>query len=163
MSTPAPVLRLADPTAAAAAITRRREAGFSFIEVIIAMGILIVGSVSVLGLFTIGVNRMVKRRVDARLVKVMPEIESILQTAVDQTAPGDDPANIPSDKAIPLSRRGYKLAVEWTANPFKTPGFWANAQLIFDGTVVRRLQIPITRSFLDPSKIKKNVPGGRRR
>jgi len=125
------------------------QAGFSFIEVIIAMSVLIVGSVSVLGLFAIGVNRMVQRRVDARLIKVRPEIDSILQTRVDTTHPDKVPANITRENAVPLSRRGYALAVAWKENPFQGPQYWAQVELLYQGKPVRLLTVPVTRHFLN--------------
>lgn len=131
--------------------TIAREGGFSFMEVLIAMSILVVGSVSVLGLFTIGVNRMVKRRVDARLMKVRPEIDSILQSQVDQSHPDTGPASTSRANAIPLSRRGYALAVTWKESPFETPQYWAQVELLYDGKPVRLLSMPVTRSYLTPS------------
>lgn len=125
------------------------QQGFSFIEVLMAMSVLIVGSVSVLGLFAIGVNRMVERRVEARLAEVRPEIDSILQTRVDLAKPGDMPKAITREEPAVLSRRGYSLAVEWRGNPFQNaPGYLAHAELLFRGQPVRRLIIPIRRSFL---------------
>lgn len=130
-------------------VTSRAESGFSFMEVLIAMSILVVGSVSVLGLFTIGVNRMVQRRVDARLIKVRPEIDSILQSRVDATHPDKMPANITKENAVPLSRRGYALAVAWKENPFQGPQYWAQVELLYQGKPVRLLTMPVTRSFLN--------------
>ncbi len=128
---------------------RSARAGFSFIEVLMAMSVLIVGSVSVLGLFAIGVNRMVDRRVEARLAEVRPEIDSILQARVDLARPDELPKAITRAEPVLLSRRGYGLAVEWRANPFEhAPGYLAQAELLFRGAPVRRLIIPIRRSFV---------------
>ena len=139
---------------------RTREGGFSFMEVLISMGILVTGSVLVLGLFTIGVNRMVKRKVDARLIKVRPEIDSILQSEVDSTAVGKSPQNIPRENPIPLSRRGYAVAVTWKKNPWDGPQFWGQVELLFQGKPVRLLSVPITRSFLDPKALEAPVGPG---
>jgi prepilin-type N-terminal cleavage/methylation domain-containing protein len=100
---------------------RRRERGFSFIEVIIAMSVLVVGSVAVLGLFALGVNRMVERRVAVRTEQMRPEIGSILQAAVDLAGERGLPEPITREKPHPLSRRGYALAATWHPNPFE-PG-----------------------------------------
>ena len=117
-------------------------------EVLIAMSILVVGSVSVLGLFTIGVDRMVERRVDARLIKVRPEIDSILQSRVDESHPDKMPENVTKENAVPLSQRGYAVAVQWKGNPFGGPQYWAQVQLLYQGTAVRLFNVPVTRSFL---------------
>jgi len=133
------------------------HSGFSFIEVLMAMSVLIVGSVSVLGLFAIGVNRMVDRRVEARLAEVRPEIDSILQARVDLARAGDLPKVITREEPVLLSRRGYGLAVTWRTNPFEhAPGYLAHAELLFRGSPVRRLIIPIRRSFV----VLKELEGG---
>ena len=129
------------------------QAGFSFMEVLIAMSILVVGSVSVLGLFTIGVNRMIDRRVDARLIKVRPEIDSILQSRVDESHPDKMPANVTKENAIPLSQRGYAVAVAWKGSPFEGPQYWAQVQLLYQSKPVRLFSVPVTRSFLKPSAL----------
>ena len=143
-------------------IQRRDQHGFSFLEVIIAMSVLIVGSVSVLALFALGVNRMVDRRVAARTEQMRPEIESILQSAVDQ-AGNKLPAVISRTEPRNLSRRGYALAVKWSPSPFNTPGLMAHAELLYQGQPVNVLIIPVRRSFLDPAELedpKANAGGG---
>jgi prepilin-type N-terminal cleavage/methylation domain-containing protein len=130
------------------------DAGFTFLEVLIAMSILVVGSVSVLGLFTLGVNRMVDRRVDARLIQVRPEIDSILQTLVDTSDPSKMPADVVKENAIPLSQRGYALTVTWKGNPFDGPQYWAQVQLLYTGKIVRLFSVPITRNFLTPKALQ---------
>lgn len=125
-----------------------QKGGFSFIEVLIAMSILVVGSVSVLGLFTIGVNRVVQRRVDARLIKVRPEIDSLLQTVVDSADPNKGPTDVTRESPLPLSQRGYALAVTWKSSPFEGPQYWAQVELLYQGKPVRLLSMPVTRSFL---------------
>jgi hypothetical protein len=137
----------------------RAERGFSFLEVLIAMSVLIVGSVSILGLFAIGVNRMVQRRVDARLSQVRPEIDSILQSKVDLAKGDTMPASVTREQAEPLSRRGYALAVEWRSSPFETPGYFAHVELLFQGEPVRRLLIPIRRSFINPRELEAQATG----
>lgn len=138
---------------------RARPSGFSFIEVLIAMSVLVVGSVSVLGLFAIGVDRMVDRRVEARFQQVRPEIDSILQTRVDATRPGDLPKAITREEAVPLSRRGYALACTFKPSPFDgAPGYLAVAELLFGGSPVKRELIVLRRSFLHFKEV--TMPAG---
>ncbi len=126
-----------------------RDRGFSFIEVLVAMSILVVGSTSVLALFAIGVDRMVERRVEARYQQVRPEIDAILQTRVDATRPGDLPAAIKRADPVLLSRRGYSLAAEFKTSPFKgAPGYLVTVEMLFRGQPVKRELIPLRRSFL---------------
>lgn len=132
------------------------QGGFSFLEVIIAMSVLVVGSVSVLALFALGVNRMVERRVEARTEQMRPEIASILQAAVDTTASEKLPDVITRENPRSLSRRGYALAVTWRPNPWDSaPGLMAHAELLYEGSPVNVLIIPMRRSFLDPSALEK--------
>ena len=83
------------------------SSGFSFIEVLIALSILLVGSVSILSLFMIGVHHQVERRIEKRLQQVRPEVLAIAQDIVDQS----DPLKLPNEKnsktlAIELSQPG---------------------------------------------------------
>jgi prepilin-type N-terminal cleavage/methylation domain-containing protein len=128
----------------------RRAAGFTFIEVLIALSILVVGSVSILALFTLGVDAQIRRRVDARQAQVRPEIEALLQAAVDGTKPGGAPAVL---RAQPLSVPGYALDVDWAMDegPSRTP--IAFPFLLYRGQRVRALgPHPVQRTLLDPSK-----------
>jgi len=128
------------------------EAGFSFIEVIIALSILLVGSVSILSLFSIGVFHQTERRIEQRVLQVTPEITTIVQEELDKIPPGRMPTAV---KARVLSVRGYTVDVKWTANPLVdqqfVAGVMAHAILRYRGNAVRTLKpIPVTRSTLDP-------------
>lgn len=147
------------PASVPAPVRPDGQGGFSFIEVIIAMSVLIVGSVSVLGLFAIGVNRMVDRRVNARLEQVRPEIDGILQAEMDGADPNKGPQTIEIENARPLSRRGYALAVRWNPSPWGTPGMVAHADLLFNGKRVKSLIIPVRRSVLDTSELENEDKG----
>ena len=128
---------------------QRKDAGFTFIEVLLAMTILASFSVLIIGLFAIGVDRMVDRRVEARFQQVRPEIDAILQTRVDSAKEGGLPTEITAAEAVPLSRRGYSLAAKFTSSPFKgSPGFLATVELLFQGKPVKRELIPLRRSFI---------------
>lgn len=128
---------------------RSRQAGFTFIEVLLAMTILASFSVLIIGLFAIGVDRMVDRRVEARFQQVRPEIDAILQARVDAAKFGELPAEITRANAEPLSRRGYSLAAKFNASPFQgAPGYLAVVELLFRGQPVKRELIPLRRSFL---------------
>lgn len=135
------------------------ESGFSFLEVMIAMGVLIFGSFQILGLFAIGVDRMVDRRVAARTEQMRPEIDSILQTAVNTAGANKLPDPITREDPRPLSRRGYALAVTWRSNPFSSPGLMAHAELLYQGQPVNVLIMPVRRDFLDPTELKDEAAG----
>lgn len=137
---PSPALRRAQ---------RRAEHGFSFIEVIMALGILVMGSVSVLVLFAMGVNAQVRRRIDERERQVRPEITEILQNAVEAVKPGEAPKPIRNQ---PLSQPGYALDVDWKMDPFDGTTPVAYAFLTYRGQRVKGVgPKPIVRSTLDPT------------
>ncbi len=128
---------------------RTRQRGFTFIEVLLAMTILASFSVLIIGLFAIGVDRMVDRRVEARFQQVRPEIDAILQAQVDSASSGELPPEITRDQAVPLSRRGYSLAAKFNGSPFQgAPGYLATVELLFRGQPVKREIIPLRRSFI---------------
>lgn len=128
------------------------QGGFSFIEVIIALSILLVGSVSILSLFSIGVFHQTERRIEQRVQQVTPEIRTIVQEEVDRIPPGHMPKTV---KDRDLSIPGYSVDIQWTANTFLGPNatgaVFAHAVLRFRGNPVRTLKpIALTRSTLDP-------------
>ena len=126
-----------------------RQAGFTFIEVLLAMTILASFSVLIIGLFAVGVDRMVDRRVEARFQQVRPEIDAILQTRVDEAREGELPPDITREEPVLLSRRGYSLAAKFNSSPFQgAPGFLATVELLFRGQPVKREIIPLRRSFI---------------
>lgn len=133
---------------------RRTQHGFSFIEVLIALSILLVGSVSILSLFAIGVHHQVERRIEKRLQQVRPEILAISQDIVDQS----DPLKLPDEKGekttgIPLSQVGYTVDLRFSASPFHGQGVLAHAVIKFRGEPVRVLDpIPVFRTTLTPGK-----------
>lgn len=133
---------------------RPRQHGFSFIEVIIALSILLVGSVSILSLFSIGVFHQTERRIEQRVQQVTPEIRTIVQEEVDKIPPGRMPKTV---KGRELSLRGYTVDIQWTANrmvgPNATAGVFAHAVLRYQGNPVRTLKpMALTRSTLNPEK-----------
>ncbi len=129
-----------------------RQHGFSFIEVIIALSILLVGSVSILSLFSIGVWHQTERRIEERVQQVKQEIETIVQEEVDKLSPGAMPKTV---KERQLTLPGYTVNIQWSANPALpqgvNSGVFAHAVLRFRGNPVRTLKpIPVTRSTLNP-------------
>ena len=128
---------------------RRAEHGFSFIEVIMALGILVMGSVSVLVLFAMGVNAQVRRRIDEREKQVRPEITEILQRAVEDARPGQAPKPIRNQE---LSQPGYALDVDWKMDPFGGNTPVAYAYLTYRGQRVKGVgPMPVVRSTVDPT------------
>ncbi len=126
----------------------RFQHGFSFLEVLIALSVLLVGSVAILSLFAVGAREAVDRRIEARLAQVRPEVQVIAQDALDAVPSGSRPEPI---KDLELSQRDYTLNVEFQPSPFGGPRWVAHAVILLRGDPVRVLPpIPLLRSTLDP-------------
>lgn len=124
------------------------QAGFSFLEVLIALSVLLVGSVAILSLFAVGAREAVDRKIEARLAQVRPEVQVIVQDALDAVDSEKRPESI---RDLELSRRDYALNVDFQRSPFGGDRWVAHAVILFRGAPVRVLPpIPLLRSTLDP-------------
>ena len=129
-------------------LTAAGQRGFSFLEVLMALSMLLVGSVAILSLFAIGAQHMVQRKIDARLTQVRPEVQVIVQDAVDKTRAGEPPPKIAN---LDLAQRDFSLDVEFQPSPFGGDRYVALAVISFRGSPVRVLPpMFLTRSTLDP-------------
>lgn len=132
----------------------RAVRGFSFLEVLIAMSILLLGGVAVLTLFALGVGDLAQRRIAAKLDQVRPEVRGIAQEAVDRKAAGQIPEPIPAkgeDPPFQLSQPGFGVRMDFTPSRHGGAGVQAHAVLYYQGRAVRVLPpIPVVRSTLDP-------------
>lgn len=124
------------------------QTGFSFLEVLIALSVLLVGSVAIMSLFAIGAREAVDRKIEARLAQVRPEVQVIVQDALDAVDSGKRPESI---RERELSRPDYTLNVDFQPSPFGGPRWVAHAVILFRGDPIRVLPpIPLLRSTLDP-------------
>ncbi|MHC5012261.1 MAG: type IV pilus modification PilV family protein [Planctomycetota bacterium] len=124
------------------------QAGFSFLEVLFALSILLVGSVAVLSLFAIGTHHVVERRIARRVAQVTPEVMTIVQDAVDAVAIDEPPPQI---RGYELSQPDYTVDVDFDPTGFGGPRYHAKAVLLFRGQPVHAFPpIPISRSTFDP-------------
>ena len=114
----------------------RPDSGFSFLEVLMALSMLLVGSVAILSLFAIGAQHMVQRKIDARLTQVRPEVQVIVQQALDGKKPGEAPEKITD---LELPQRDFSLDVEFQPSPFGGDRYVALAVISFRGSPVRVL------------------------
>lgn len=136
----------------------RPEGGFSFIEVIIALSILLVGSVGILTLFAIGVDHQIQRRISARVEMVRPEIETLVQQTVDGWPVGQPPPSRTVE--APLSVRGFSVRLRFEPNEtrFGGPGYIAWADLLRDGNRLRTIgPFPAVRATTSARPVD---PGG---
>jgi prepilin-type N-terminal cleavage/methylation domain-containing protein len=139
-------------------ISQSPAAGFSFIEVLIALSILLVGSLSILSLFAVGVDHMVQRRIEQRTLEAIPQVGRIVQDLVNEGPPRGGP---PKDvKDYPLSLPGYTVDIRFSTktigdeadgNQVSLPGINAIATLKNQGRALRVLTpFSVVRSTLEP-------------
>lgn len=136
-----------------------RAAGFSFVEVMVALSMLLVGCLAILPLFALGVQNLAQRRLATDLRRVRPEVQVLVQQEVDRA--GGVPKDLDGTrrKAYPLSLDAYDVQIEWIPSPFGGPGIWALASIRRDGAIVYTLPpIAARRSTFDPRGFEPAAP-----
>ena len=143
----------ADPTRAVP--EPRRGAGFSLIEVLIALSILLVGGVSILAVFALAASHGIERRVEAGLDRLRAEAVTVAQESLDAAPPGRPPPPI-VDR--PTSQAGFTMSVEYVKSPNGDPAWVARISIAYRGSELRQGLLPpvwLVRSTLDPSVLEK--------
>ena len=126
--------------------------GFTLIEVMIALGLLLVGGISILSVFTLAVVHQVERNLEAKLDLLRPEARTIAQDAVNKAEPGKAPVTISERE---MSEPGYSTSVTFSKSPNGDPAFVAHVQIAYRGRVPRQGRLPplwLYRSTLDLPK-----------
>ena len=135
----------------------RASAGFSFVEVMIALSMLLVGCLAILPLFALGVQNIAERRVADDLRRVRPEVLVVAQEEVDRSAGDPKGLDAGRSKVYPLSLPDYDVRIEWIPSPFHQSGpasITALASVRRRGVVVYALPpISLSRSMLDPATV----------
>lgn len=137
-------------------VPRARAAGFSFLEVMVALAMLLVGCLAILPLFAIGAQHLAARRIAGEIRRLRPEVLVIVQEEVDRHGGLPRDLGQKGRKIYPLSLRGYDVQVEWTVSPFDElgSGVVALAAIRRDGRVEQVLKpIPLIRSMFDPASL----------
>jgi type II secretory pathway pseudopilin PulG len=144
MRAPADVAR-----ADAAPVSRRRARGFTLLEVLLALGLLLVGGVSILSVFTLAVFHKVERRMETKLDLLRPEARTLAQQAVDKAPAGKAPEPL---KDVAMSEPGFSVTVTFTPSPNEDPAQVAHAYIAYRGQGLPRGRLPpmwLYRSTLD--------------
>ena len=125
--------------------------GFTFIEVLMALSMLLVGSVAILSLFAVGTQHLVQRKVDGQIDQVRREAWVVLQDAFDNAPSGGLPERIADHE---LSARDFTLDASFQPSPFGGDRAVAQAVVKYQGTPVRAFPMPLTRSILVPGETR---------
>lgn len=141
-------------TAAAptAVVPSRARGGFTLLEVLIAMGLLLVGGVSILAVFTLAVAHRVERDVEAKLDLVRPEARVMAQEAVDRADKNLPPAAITN---APTSQLGFTVTIAFEKSPNGDPAWVAKARILYRGQEFTQGVLPpmfLTRNVFDPPR-----------
>lgn len=125
----------------------RTRGGFTLLEVLIAMGLLLVGGVSILAVFTLAVAHRVERDVEAKLDLVRPEARVMAQEAVDRADKNLPPAAITN---APTSQLGFTVTIAFEKSPNGDPAWVAKARILYRGQ-------EFTQGVLPPMFLTRNV------
>lgn len=137
-------------------VLRSSRAGFSFLEVMVALSMLLVGCLAVLPLFAIGAQHLTARRFDTEIRRLRPEVLTIVQQEVDRHGGLPRDLGAGGRKVYPLSLRGYDVTVDWAVSPFDElgAGVVALAAIRREGRVEHVLKpIALNRSMFDPASL----------
>ena len=141
--------------------------GFSLIEVLIALSILLVGGVSVMSVFALAADFLVERKIEEKLILVRPEAVTMAQDAVDTAAPGAPPRPIGDAKDTsswrPSAQPGFAISIVFAPSPYGAQDPWSYAAQI--RVAYRGSELPrssylafVTKSTLDPTQTTPTPP-----
>ena len=145
-------VRTAEPRTRVPSAVRSPAAGFTLIEVLIAMSLLLVGGVSILSVFTLAVVHRVERDVEAKVDLLRPEVKTLAQDAVDGAKKGLPPANLVD---FATSQPGFTLSCTFEKSPNGEPAWVARPTLSYRGKALRQGRFPpiwLSRSTFDPRR-----------
>lgn len=117
----------------------RPRRGFTLLEVMIAMALLLVGGVSILSVFTLAVAHRVERDVEAKLDLVRTEARVLAQGAVDAAAADAAPAPLVD---APTSQTGFTVSVRFQKSPNGDASWVALARISLRGQELPRGVLP---------------------
>jgi prepilin-type N-terminal cleavage/methylation domain-containing protein len=135
------------------AASSRPRRGFTLIEVMIALAMLLVGGVGILAVFAVAAAHLVESKVSERLAQVRFEAEAMAQDAVD-SMPADRKAPDPV-RDRPTSVPGYTVSIDFAKSPNDDPAFVARIRISFRGTETAQGLLPprfVTRSTITPER-----------
>jgi prepilin-type N-terminal cleavage/methylation domain-containing protein len=101
--------------------SRPARGGFTLLEVMIAMALLLVGGVSILAVFTLAVEHRIMRDVEAKLDLVRPEAVAMAQEALDTAKPNEPPAAIVQR---PSAQPQFAVSARFAPSPVKDDEAW---------------------------------------
>jgi prepilin-type N-terminal cleavage/methylation domain-containing protein len=130
-----------------------RARGFTLIEVMIALAMLLVGGVGILAVFAVAAAHVVESKVAEKMGQARFEAEAMAQAAVDAMTPG---ATAPAPvRDAPTSVPGYSVSIDFAASPNGDPTWVARIRVSYRGKPTAQGLLPprfVTPSSLDPER-----------
>ena len=129
---------------------RPTSRGFTLLEVMIALTMLLVGGVSILSVFTLAVTHRIERDIEARLNLVRPESRSMAQEQVDRAKEGEVPKPLTD---VVTSQPGFTASATFQKSPNGDASWVASVVLSYQGKELRQGRLPpmwLSRSTTDP-------------
>ncbi len=127
--------------------------GFSLIEVLIALSILLVGGVSILAVFALAGYHGIQRQIEANVDRLRQEVATVAQDVLD-SSPADRPPPAVKDRAT--SRPGYTMSIDYAKSPNGDPAWVAKITISYRGQELSQGLLPpvwLHRSTLDPGAL----------
>jgi Tfp pilus assembly protein PilV len=134
--------------------------GFTLIEVLMALAMLVVGGVAILAVFALAASHLVESKVAERLAQVRFEAEAMAQEAVDGMKAGQAAPSPVRDRATSVP--GYTVSIDFVPSPNQDPAFVARIRILFRGKPTAQGLLPptfVTRSTIDPEREGSARPG----
>jgi type II secretory pathway pseudopilin PulG len=132
---------------------RARAGGFTLIEVMIALAMLLVGGVGILAVFAVAAAHVVESKVAEKMGQARYEAEAMAQAAVDAMDPASKAPLAIRDR--PTSVPGYAVSIDFAPSPNGDPAWVARIRVSYRGTPTTQGLLPprfVTPSSLDPER-----------
>jgi prepilin-type N-terminal cleavage/methylation domain-containing protein len=126
---------------------RPRRQGFTLLEVMIAMALLLVGGISILSVFTLAIAHRVGRDVDAELAQVRDQVRAMAQAQVDAAPKGKPPEPLVD---APTAQTGFTVTIRFVPSPNGDASWVAQVRIAYRGVELREGTVP-------PMFLRRNV------
>jgi Tfp pilus assembly protein PilV len=133
--------------------SRGAAGGFTLVEVLISLAMLLVGGVGILAVFAVAAAHMVESKVAERMAQVRFEADTFAQEAIDSMKASD--RTPPPLRDRPTSVPGYTVSIDFAPSPNEDPAYVARIRIAYRGRPTTQGLLPprfLTRSTIDAER-----------